>query len=110
MWQMDGRYGVVYLEDRKLLQVLLGMEKFPARHEGETLTYTNAKGRVYAWQASFEMSLWNRVVRALGREAVEIVREPAPPRARASRVAPAAVPPAARNGKAPAPGGSPRSD
>ena len=73
MWQMGDRYGVVYLEDRRLLLLLLGMETFPAKHERETATYTNARGKVFAWQASFELSLWNRVVRALGKEVLQIV-------------------------------------
>jgi len=93
LWRQADEYGVIYTEDREHLRRLLAMEKFPLKREEDAATYKNARGRVFAWQVSFEMSLWNRVVRALGRSQIEVREEP---EARAAgRRRPAAPTPAA---------------
>jgi hypothetical protein len=78
MWRMGEECGVLYTEDRQLLRQLLALEKLPTRSEADAATYTNARGKVFAWQVTFRLSLWNRVIRAIGKEAVEIRPEPRP--------------------------------
>lgn len=89
MWRMGEECGVLYTEDRRLLEQVMELQRGPAGREATATTYTNARGRVFAWQVTFALSQWNRIVRALGKEKVEIVHEvpsrPSPPSAAAPR-------------------------
>jgi hypothetical protein len=78
MWRQGEACGVVYTEDREHLQRLLALDWFPVKREEDVASYKNRRGRVFAWQASFSLSLWTRVVRALGREEIEIEKEVKP--------------------------------
>src|SRR5437870_4948872 len=77
------------------------MEQFPLKREEDAAIYRNARGRIFAWQATFKLSLWNRVVRALGRSEIEI-RQEAEARARRSAKSAAAPPAAASPRRRPA--------
>src|SRR5437016_14092325 len=90
LWRQAEEFGVVYTEDREHLRRLMAMDRFPVKREEDAATYKNPRGRVFAWQATFDLILWKRVVRALGREEIEIRLEEEP-RARKRR---AAAPPA----------------
>src|SRR5439155_11421490 len=76
------------------LRRLIAMDRFPVKREEDAATYKNPRGRVFAWQATFDLVLWKRVVRALGRDEIEIHLEEEP-RARKRRAAalPAPAPP-----------------
>ena len=62
LWRQAEACGVVYTEDREHLRRLLALDKFPVKRAEDAATYKNARGRVFAWQATFDLSLWNRVV------------------------------------------------
>src|SRR5260370_19938757 len=81
LWRQAEACGVIYTEDREHLRRLFALEKFPVKREEDAATYKNRRGRVFAWQASFDLSLWTRVVKMLGREEIEI-RLDTQPRAR----------------------------
>jgi transposase len=66
MWRMGEECGVLYTEDRQVLRQLCAMEKFPVKREVDAATYTNARGKVIAWQVTFALPLWNRILRAIG--------------------------------------------
>jgi len=102
LWRQADEFGVVYTEDREHLRRLLSMGWFPVKREEDAATYKNRRGRVFAWQATFDLSLWNRVVRALGRQEIEIRLEEEP-RARKRRTADLPPPPATLTTSTPAP-------
>jgi hypothetical protein len=89
LWRQAEECAVIYTEDRDHLRRLLALDKFPLKREEDAATYRNARGRVFAWQTSFALSLWNRVVRALGRSEIEIRQEAEARGRRAVKPAPA---------------------
>jgi hypothetical protein len=92
LWRQADEFGVFYTEDREHLRRLLALDWFPMKREEEAATYKNPRGRVFAWQATFDASLWRRVVRALGREEIEIRLEEET-RVRKRQAAASAAPP-----------------
>lgn len=103
MWRMGEECGALYTEDRQALRRVLELGRLAARAETDATTYTNARGKVFAWQVTFALSLWSRVLRSVGREAVTIVPEEAG-RTRAPDLGRSAPTPArpAKGGAAPA--------
>jgi len=71
-WRLDEEQAAVYTEDREVVRRLLEIDRFPTRSEGGFSTYTDAKGKTFAWQASFAASLWSHVHRHLRRSEVAV--------------------------------------
>src|SRR5688572_21914752 len=65
LWRIEPDRAAVYTEDRAVVQRLLELPRFPAESEAGLSTYLTARGRVFAWQATFAASLWARVTRHL---------------------------------------------
>jgi len=71
-WRLDEEQAAVYTEDRDVVRRLLEIERFPTRSESGFSTYTDSRGKVFAWQASFAASLWPRVTRHLRQREVAV--------------------------------------
>jgi hypothetical protein len=82
---MGEEAGVLYTEDRQVLRQLIGAEKSLLGQEADAATYTNRRGKVIAWQVTFALRLWNRVLRTIGKESVDIRNEREKPAANTSR-------------------------
>src|SRR4051812_25365480 len=95
MWRLTDQYAVLYTGDRATLKAVLGYARFPHKDISRATTYAGKNGKVFAWQFTFPMALWNGMVRHLGRAAVTFLDEEKPTRA--------ARKPAASTPKAPAP-------
>jgi hypothetical protein len=113
LWRQAEEFGVFYTEDREHLRRLLILDWFPMKREEDAATYKNPRGRVFAWQATFDLALWKRVVRALGREEIDIqLEEELRPRKRRAAVPPTTAPAPntpASSPRAPAPARTPPS-
>lgn len=73
MWRQTETDAVLYTEDRQTLNSLLAYARFPYRDAGKAMTYARANGRVYGWQFTIPATIWNGVVRHLGRQAVTML-------------------------------------
>ena len=67
MWRLSDTHAVLYTDDRGTLRAALAYPKFPHRDATAATTYCRKSGRAFAWQITFPASLWNGVVRHLGR-------------------------------------------
>src|SRR5262245_12292248 len=72
MWRQTDDHAVLYTNDRATLDQLLSYRRFP-KDASQATTYTGKNGRVYAWQFTVPASLWNGLVRHLGRESFEFL-------------------------------------
>lgn len=71
-WRLNNRYGVVYIEDRKLADAVMNMSgRQPSSKTAVMATYLSAKGKPFAWQVMFEMDKWERVSQVMGLEVYE---------------------------------------
>ncbi|MHB1001598.1 MAG: hypothetical protein ACYC27_20345 [Armatimonadota bacterium] len=66
-WALGSKYGIAYLEDRKLIDEILKLEGSQSRiNEAVMATYFSPKGKPFAWQMIFNMNNWNLISEALG--------------------------------------------
>ncbi len=67
VWKFSGKYGMAYLENRKLVDEILMVEGRPLHGRDVVLaTYYSPGGKTFAWQVRFSMANWAAVSRALG--------------------------------------------
>lgn len=101
MWRLTEDHAVLYTNDRPTLNAVLAYGKFPHKDLSRATVYSSRNGRACGWQFTFPQTIWNGVVRHLGRSGITMLdHEPgrvAPRRIVAS--APADLP-------VPAPGGT----
>ncbi|HEU4754910.1 MAG TPA: hypothetical protein VFU47_17515, partial [Armatimonadota bacterium] len=76
MWRLTPDHAVLYTADRATLNAVLAYPRFPHQDISRAVTYAGKNGRVFAWQFIFPTSLWNGVVRHLGRAAVTYLDSP----------------------------------
>jgi hypothetical protein len=70
MWRLTDHHAVIYTDDRATKDALLSYARFPYDDIERATTYSRGAKRPYAWQFTFPLSLWNGVVRHLGRASV----------------------------------------
>ncbi|MHB0912548.1 MAG: hypothetical protein ACYC2Y_03765 [Armatimonadota bacterium] len=64
-WKLNSRWGMAYVEDRKLANEMLGLGGRIAA------TYHRKSGKPFAWQVQFGLGRWEDVVGMLGLTPVE---------------------------------------
>lgn len=70
MWRLTDQHAVFYTNDRSMLKAILAYAKFPHKDAATAATYERKGGRACGWQFTFPLSLWNGVVRHLGRSSL----------------------------------------
>lgn len=66
-WRLNNKYGIAYMEEKKLADEILGLEGRYSRN-GDTLMaiYLSPGGKIFAWQVVFETKNWEQVLNKLG--------------------------------------------
>jgi len=73
MWRLTDDHAVIYTDDRATLKALFAYSRFPHQDLSRATTYERKNGRVFAWQFTFPVSVWNGVVRHLGRASITML-------------------------------------
>ena len=89
LWRLTDHHAVLYTDDRSILNAALAYSRFPHQDLTRATTYHHGKNnRVFAWQFTFPMAVWNGLVRHLGRAALTFLDEEKPAARKATPPAP----------------------
>src|SRR5690242_12396030 len=91
LWRLTDHHAVLYTDDRSILNAALAYSRFPHGDLTHATTYHGKNNRVFAWQFTFPLAVWNGLVRHLGRAALTFLDEEKPSR-KAAPPAPEPVP------------------
>ena len=102
LWRLTDHHAVLYTDDRSILAAALAYPRFPHHDLNRATTYHGKNNRVFAWQFTFPLEIWNGLVRHLGRAALTFLDEEKPRKTReaAPPPQPAAATPASTTTRA----------
>ncbi len=73
MWRLTEDHAVLYTNDRPTLNAVLAYGKFPHKDLSCATVYSSRNGRACGWQFTFPQTIWNGVVRHLGRSGITML-------------------------------------
>ena len=73
MWRLTEDHAVLYTNDRPTLNAVLAYGKFPHKDLSRATVYSSRNGRACGWQFTFPQTIWNGVVRHLGRSGITML-------------------------------------